>query len=88
MAPFLALKYAPPAMAKLASRGGYPNAAPKDRPYGSVVVVSSVASTYGGVFCLSLFLFFPVVEACVEEGWGSLVLTCSGRKVVGDRATR
>ena len=50
MAPFLALKYAPPAMAKLASRGGYPNAAPKDRPYGSVVVVSSVASTYGGVF--------------------------------------
>ena len=48
MAPFFALKYAPPAMAKLATKGHYPNAAPKDQPYGSIVVVSSVASTYGG----------------------------------------
>ena len=48
MAPFFALKYAPPAMAKLATKGHYPNAAPKDQKYGSIVVVSSVASTYGG----------------------------------------
>ena len=48
LAPFYALKYAPPAMAKLASKGHYPNAAPKDQKYGSIVVVSSVASTYGG----------------------------------------
>ncbi|KAK1073232.1 hypothetical protein LTR12_010843 [Friedmanniomyces endolithicus] len=48
MAPFFALKYAPPAMAKTTPKGSYPNAAPKDRAYGSIVVVSSVASTYGG----------------------------------------
>lgn len=48
MAPFFALKYAPPAMAKTASKGDYPNAAPKDQKYGSIIVVSSVASTYGG----------------------------------------
>ncbi|KAI4133869.1 MAG: hypothetical protein LQ347_002005 [Umbilicaria vellea] len=49
MAPFFALKYGPPAMAKLAiKKGNYPNAAPKDQKYGSIIVVSSVASTYGG----------------------------------------
>ncbi len=48
MSPFFALKYGPPAMGKLASKGSYPNAAPKDQRYGSIIVVSSVASTYGG----------------------------------------
>jgi NAD(P)-dependent dehydrogenase (short-subunit alcohol dehydrogenase family) len=51
LAPFFALKYAPPAMAKLVSPGAkmaYPNAAPKTQKYGSIVVISSVASTYGG----------------------------------------
>ncbi|KAJ9157351.1 3-oxoacyl-(Acyl-carrier-protein) reductase [Pleurostoma richardsiae] len=48
MAPFFALKYAPPAMAKLAEKGMYPNAAPKSQKYGSIIVISSVASTYGG----------------------------------------
>lgn len=48
LAPFYALKYAPPAMGKTTPQGNYPNAAEKDRPYGSIVVVSSVASTYGG----------------------------------------
>lgn len=48
-APFFALKYAPPAMAKLTEkRQAYPNAAPKTHGYGSIVVVGSVASTYGG----------------------------------------
>ena len=49
LAPFFALKYAPPAMGKLTPKGHYPNAAPKDEKYGSIVVVSSVASTYGGM---------------------------------------
>jgi NAD(P)-dependent dehydrogenase (short-subunit alcohol dehydrogenase family) len=51
LAPFFALKYAPPAMAKLVAPGAkmtYPNAAPKTQKYGSIVVISSVASTYGG----------------------------------------
>jgi len=48
MAPFFALKYAPPAMGKTTPKQGYPNAAPKDQKYGSIIVVSSVASTYGG----------------------------------------
>jgi NAD(P)-dependent dehydrogenase (short-subunit alcohol dehydrogenase family) len=48
LAPFFALKYAPPAMGKLCSRGHYPNAAPKDVGYGSIVVVGSVAGDYGG----------------------------------------
>jgi hypothetical protein len=50
MAPFLALKYGPPAMAKTTPKGNYANAAPKDQKYGSIVVVSSVASTYGGCY--------------------------------------
>lgn len=48
MAPFFALKYAPPAMAKTTAKKNYPNAAPKDQKYGSIIVVSSTASTYGG----------------------------------------
>lgn len=48
MAPFFALKYAPHAMARTTPRGNYPNAAPKDRAYGSIIVVASSASTYGG----------------------------------------
>ncbi|TID03876.1 3-oxoacyl-[acyl-carrier-protein] reductase FabG [Colletotrichum higginsianum] len=48
MAPFFALKYAPPAMAKLTEKQSYPNAAPKTQKYGSIVVIGSVASTYGG----------------------------------------
>lgn len=48
MAPFFALKYAPPAMAKLTEKKTYPNAAPKSQKYGSIIVIGSVASTYGG----------------------------------------
>lgn len=48
MAPFFALKYAPPAMSKTCAKGMYANAAPKDRAYGSIVVVSSTANSYGG----------------------------------------
>ena len=48
MAPFFALKYARRAMEKTCAQGNYPNAAPKDRPWGSIIVVGSAASTYGG----------------------------------------
>ncbi|KAK1752391.1 putative cytidine deaminase [Echria macrotheca] len=49
LAPLFALKHAPPAMAKLlTTKRGYPNAAPKTQKYGSIIVVGSVASTYGG----------------------------------------
>jgi len=62
LAPFFALKYAPPAMGKLTSKGHYPRAAPKDEKYGSIVVVSSVASTYGGK------LYPPSSLCCVKQG--------------------
>lgn len=69
MAPFFALKYAPPAMAKTASKGHYTNAAPKDQAYGSIIVVSSVASTYGGcwgpAFTMSSHAALGVVRAGV-----------------------
>lgn len=48
MAPFFALKYAPPAMAKLTGKQSYPKSAPKTQKYGSIIVISSAASTYGG----------------------------------------
>lgn len=48
IAPFLAMKYAAPAMTKLCSKGSYPRAAPKEQTYGSIIVVTSVASTTGG----------------------------------------
>ena len=38
----------PPAMGKLTKKQAYPNAAPKSQKYGSIIVISSVASTYGG----------------------------------------
>ena len=55
LAPFFALRYAPASMAKLCSKGSYPNAAPKDVAYGSIIVVSSVASTYGGESSMEIY---------------------------------
>ncbi|RYO77801.1 hypothetical protein DL762_009039 [Monosporascus cannonballus] len=48
LAPFFALKYVPAAMAKLTQKGTYLNAAPKTQKYGSIIVISSVASVHGG----------------------------------------
>jgi NAD(P)-dependent dehydrogenase (short-subunit alcohol dehydrogenase family) len=48
MPAFYALKYAPAAMQKTTPGGSYANAAPKDTAYGSIIIVSSVAGTYGG----------------------------------------
>lgn len=40
LAPFFALKYAPHAMEKTTKKGTYPNAAPKEQKYGSIIVIS------------------------------------------------
>ncbi len=76
MAPFFALKYAPPAMAKTTAKGNYSNAAPKDQKYGSIIVVSSVANTYGGKGPTS------GARGCMQQG-----VQCSthGLKTINDR---
>jgi len=75
MAPFFALKYAPPAMAKTTSKGNYPNAAPKSAAYGSIIVVSSIASQVGGCwgpgFTMSSHAALGVVRAGVVALQGS-----------------
>ncbi|EME89333.1 uncharacterized protein MYCFIDRAFT_28874 [Pseudocercospora fijiensis CIRAD86] len=77
MAPFFALKYAPPAMQKTTPKGNYPNATPKDQPYGSIIVVASVASTIGGcwgpAFTMSSHAALGVVKAGVATLKGTLV---------------
>lgn len=69
MAPFFALKYATPAMSKTTPKGNYPNAAPKEHKYGSIIVISSVASTSGGdwgpSFTMSSHAALGVVKAGV-----------------------
>ncbi|TVY57860.1 3-oxoacyl-[acyl-carrier-protein] reductase FabG [Lachnellula cervina] len=68
MAPFFALKYAPPAMAKTTPKQAYPNAAPKDQKYGSIVVVSSVASLYGGCWGLAYTMASHAALGVVRAG--------------------
>ncbi|KAL5449661.1 hypothetical protein PMIN06_006786 [Paraphaeosphaeria minitans] len=66
---FFALKYAPAAMIKTTTqRGNYPNATPKDVPYGSIVVVSSVAATYGGCWGLSFTMSSHAALGVVRAG--------------------
>lgn len=69
LAPFFALKYAPHAMEKTTAKGTYPNAAPKDQKYGSIIVISSTASQYGGCwgpcFTMSSHAALGVVRAGV-----------------------
>lgn len=64
-------------MAKTTPKGNYANAAPKDKPYGSIIVVSSVASTYGGcwgpAFTMSSHAALGVVRAGVAVLKGSNV---------------
>ncbi|KAG9245116.1 hypothetical protein BJ878DRAFT_503019 [Calycina marina] len=75
MAPFFALKYASPAMGKMTSKQSYPNAAPKDQKYGSIIVVSSIASAYGGCwgpcYTMSSHAALGVVRAGVAVLKGS-----------------
>ncbi|KAF1811348.1 NAD(P)-binding protein [Eremomyces bilateralis CBS 781.70] len=68
MAPFFALKYAPPAMGKTTPKGNYPNAALKDAAYGSIIVVSSVASTYGGCWGPALTMSSHAALGVVRAG--------------------
>ncbi|KAK0657334.1 hypothetical protein B0T16DRAFT_433944 [Cercophora newfieldiana] len=50
LAPFWALKHAPPAMGKLVEKkGAYPNAVEKRQRYGSLIVVGSVASGHAAL---------------------------------------
>ncbi|KAK3113651.1 hypothetical protein LTR53_008864 [Teratosphaeriaceae sp. CCFEE 6253] len=72
MAPFFALKYAPPAMAKTTPKGSYPNAAPKDHAYGSIIVVSSVASTYGGCWGAAYTMTSHAALGVVKAGVATL----------------
>ncbi|KAF2109422.1 hypothetical protein BDV96DRAFT_235709 [Lophiotrema nucula] len=75
MPAFFALKYAPAAMSKTTPRGSYANAAPKDQPYGSIIVITSVAGTYGGcwgpAFTMSSHAALGVVRSGVAILKGS-----------------
>ncbi|KAK0734122.1 hypothetical protein B0T26DRAFT_687203 [Lasiosphaeria miniovina] len=93
VAPFFALKHVPAAMAKemriVTSSSArpedtaepppppYPNAAPKTQKYGSIIVISSVASTYGGcwgpAFTMAAHAALGVVRAGVAVLKGSNV---------------
>lgn len=72
LAPFFALKYAPPAMAKTTPKGNYANAAPKDRPYGSIIVVSSIASTTGGCWGPAFTMSSHAALGVVKSGVATL----------------
>ncbi|EMF17051.1 NAD(P)-binding protein [Sphaerulina musiva SO2202] len=72
MAPFFALKYAPPAMLKTTPKGNYANAAPKDQAYGSIIVVSSVASTIGGCWGPAFTMASHAALGVVRSGVATL----------------
>jgi len=89
MAPFFALKYAPPAMGKLMLRkGDYPNAEVKGVAYGSIVVVGSVASTYGGCwgpcYTMSSHAALGVVRAGVAVLKGIEIISIPCRRTRAD----
>jgi len=68
MPAFFALKYAPAAMQKTTPKGSYPNAAPKDAPYGSIIVVTSVAGTYGGCWAPAFTMASHAALGVVKSG--------------------
>jgi NAD(P)-dependent dehydrogenase (short-subunit alcohol dehydrogenase family) len=94
MAPFLALKYAPAAMKKTTPKGTYANAAPKDAAYGSIIVVTSVASSssrpaaagnVGPGFTIAAHAALGVVRAGVGALKGSGVrINCVSAGGIGD----
>ncbi|KAF2847593.1 NAD(P)-binding protein [Plenodomus tracheiphilus IPT5] len=79
MPAFFALKYAPAAMQKLSPRGTYPNAAPKDTPYGSIIVVTSVAGLYGGCWAPAFTMASHAALGVVRSG--VLVLKGTGVRI-------
>ncbi|KAI0482836.1 hypothetical protein GGR56DRAFT_209552 [Xylariaceae sp. FL0804] len=72
MAPFFALKYAPAAMAKLTEKQAYPNAAPKSQKYGSIIVISSVASIHGGCWSPCYTMSSHAALGVVKSGVATL----------------
>ncbi|KAK3995412.1 hypothetical protein QBC44DRAFT_320348 [Cladorrhinum sp. PSN332] len=69
LAPFFALKHAPAAMGKLLTeKGTYPNAVQKQQQYGSIVVVGSVAGTYGGCWGPSYTMAAHAALGVVRSG--------------------
>jgi NAD(P)-dependent dehydrogenase (short-subunit alcohol dehydrogenase family) len=79
MPAFFALKYAPAAMQKTTKKGSYANAAPKDVPYGSIVVVTSVAGTYGGCWSPAFTMASHAALGVVRSG--VLVLKGTGVRI-------
>ena len=79
MPAFFALKYAPAAMQKTTPKGSYPNAAPKDAPYGSIIVVTSVAGTYGGCWSPAFTMASHAALGVVRSG--VLVLKGTGVRI-------
>jgi NAD(P)-dependent dehydrogenase (short-subunit alcohol dehydrogenase family) len=79
MPAFFALKYAPAAMQKTSPKGSYPNAAPKDVPYGSIIVVTSVAGTYGGCWSPAFTMASHAALGVVRSG--VLVLKGTGVRI-------
>ncbi|KAH8732640.1 hypothetical protein GQ44DRAFT_667870 [Phaeosphaeriaceae sp. PMI808] len=79
MPAFFALKYAPAAMQKTAPRSTYPNAAPKDAAYGSIIVVTSVAGTYGGCWSPAFTMASHAALGVVRSG--VLVLKGTGVRI-------
>lgn len=79
MPAFFALKYAPAAMQKTTPKGNYPNAAPKDAPYGSIIIVTSVAGTYGGCWAPAFTMASHAALGVVRSG--VLVLKGTGVRI-------
>ncbi|KAH7061637.1 hypothetical protein BKA63DRAFT_199294 [Paraphoma chrysanthemicola] len=79
MPAFFALKYAPAAMQKTTPKGNYPNAAPKDAPYGSIIVVTSVAGLYGGCWSPAFTMASHAALGVVRSG--VLVLKGTGVRI-------
>ncbi|EUC32990.1 hypothetical protein COCCADRAFT_97232 [Bipolaris zeicola 26-R-13] len=76
---FFALKYAPAAMQKTTPKGNYANAAPKDVAYGSIIVVTSVAGTYGGCWAPAFTMASHAALGVVRSG--VLVLKGTGVRI-------
>ena len=69
LVPFFALKYGPAAMQKTTTqRSNYPNSAPKDIAYGSIIIVTSTASMYGGCWGPAFTLASHATLGLVHSG--------------------
>jgi NAD(P)-dependent dehydrogenase (short-subunit alcohol dehydrogenase family) len=66
-------------MQKTSAKGSYPNAAPKDAPYGSIIVVTSVAATYGGCWSPAFTMASHAALGVVRSG--VLVLKGTGVRI-------